>query len=238
MNTYILINWPLFLSGFMCLAGIAVILAFLSLKIFSITLKEDKNLKINLPGRRTWMFSALGLILVGTGIYFIKRPTPQLVVMRINDLETRNALECPDDIYFKPEQLVIDRFNRQYQRGDAMVFLRNGFFSLPYLNLSEGTYVLEFQARGTAAENVFLREKEYARIKVEIQRITSRGYAELLKVRYIALGLHFAVTAVKIELDEPKMIHIRISFINDATVLNQGRKAWMKEIHLTKVNTP
>ncbi len=237
MTEIIKINWLLLVAPFLWISGVAVLIAQLGHMEFLCTSKKRKRREfLKKPSFKTSMWVSTGLIASGLLLYAAKIPSNKLIVVKIdrqNAIPLRTVLNDP--IRFSPQELKMDSHNRGHiinnekMTEETMVLFWDGYIESPFLQFKKGLYTLEFQAKGSKAE------EEFSQLKVEFEIPDKNDYMCTSSGTYIELTGKMKTYRFHFQTGNDTIGRIRIGYFNDLYVPNtkEGRDVWIKELTIS-----
>lgn len=237
MNEIIQINWLLLAAPFLWILGIGVILALLGLMRF---LNASTGMKcrdfLEKPLGRIGLLISAGLIISGFLLNYARIPSHRLIVVKIDKQRLpaprRVSTEAP--LYLSPGELEMDAHNKSHflnnekMENNTMVLFWDGYIQTPFIQFQKGDYQVEFQAKGSKAE------EEFSRIKVEFEIPDENNYLQTGKVKYFQLTGNMETFRMDFQITTNTIGRIRAAYFNDLFIpeTKQGRDVWIKEVKI------
>jgi hypothetical protein len=238
MTETIQINWLLLLAPFLWILGIAVFVALAGTMHFS---RVSTALKyrdfIKKPFTRMGCLIGAGLIIGGFLLDYAKIPSRQLIVVKIDKQKLPRLRSMPTEapILFSPGELKMNPQNKSHilnnekMKDNTMVLLWDGFIQTPFIEFKKGDYVIEFQARGSRAE------EEFSKLKIEFEIPDKNNYMCTTTSTYIELTGKMETYRMDFQTTDDTIGRIRIAYFNDIYIpgTGEGRDVWLREIMIT-----
>ncbi len=238
MTETIQINWLLLLAPFLWILGIAVFVALAGMMHFSRVSTALKYREfIKKPFTRIGCLIGAGLIIGGFLLNFAKIPSRQLIVVKIDKQKLPRLRRMPTEasILFSPKELKMNPQNKSHilnnekMKDNTMALLWDGFIQTPFIEFKKGDYVIEFQARGSRAE------EEFSRLKIEFEIPGKNNYMCTTTNTYIELTGKMETYRMYFRTAADTIGRIRITYFNDIYIpgTGEGRDVWLREIMIT-----
>ena len=236
MNEKIQINWLLLVSPFLWTLGSAVIVALLGHMQF---LNASAGIKcrdfIKKPLFRKGVLIGICLIISGFLLNFARIPSDKLIAVKLEQqkpgLHPLKTLDA-GSLYFPPQVLEIDAHNKSHilnnekMKNNTMVMFWDGYIRTPFLHFKKGNYTIEFQAKGSKAED------EYSQIKVEFEIPDKNNYLVTEKVLYFELTDKMQTYHMSVQSPADTIGRFRITYFNDLYLpkTKEGRDVWIRNL--------
>lgn len=237
MMETIRINWLLLAAPLLWSLGIALFLALIGLMEFSKTTR-NVNRKEFLKSTFCKTTAGVGIALVVGGLLlnFAQIPSHRFIAVKLEKPTSSSLITVSPGtpLAFSPNELKMDPKNRghylnnQGMKNNTMALFWDGFIRTPFLQFDKGNYRVQFQARGTEAEN------EYARIKIEFEIPGEKNYLVTKKIAYFELTDKMHMYEMDFQTETSVIGRIRITYFNDIYIpeTKKGRDVWLKDIIL------
>jgi hypothetical protein len=235
MTEIIQINWLMLVAPFLWILGLAVFVALASLMHFS---RVSAALKyrdfIKKPFTRIGCLIGAGLIISGFLLNYAKIPSHQLIAVKIDKqkLPPLRSITPGDLILFSPKELIMNSQNKNHilnnekMKANTMVLLWDGFIQTPFIEFKQGNYAIEFQAKGSGAE------EEFSKVKIEFEIPGKNNYLCTTASTYIELTGKLETYRMDFQTTANTIGRIRITYFNDIYIpeTGEGRDVWIREI--------
>jgi hypothetical protein len=233
MTETIQINWLLLLAPFLWILGLAVLVALAGAMHFSRVAAALKYRDfIKKPFTRIGCLIGAGLIISGFLLNYAKIPSQQLIVVKIDKqkLPPSRSISTDAPILFSPKELKMNPQNQSHilnnekMIDDTMVLFWDGYIQTPFIEFNKGDYVIEFQAKGSSAE------EEFSKIKIEFEIPDKNNYLCTTASTYIELTGKMETYRMDFRTSTNTIGRIRITYFNDIYIpgTNEGRDVWIK----------
>ena len=116
--------------------------------------------------------------------------------------------------------------NNEKMKNNTMVLFWDGYIRTPFLHFKKGNYMIEFQAKGSKAE------EEYSRIKVEFETPDKNNYLVTKAEHYFELTDKMEPYRMSIQTPADTIGRIRITYFNDLYLpeTKEGRDVWIRNL--------
>jgi hypothetical protein len=237
MAETIQINWLLLVAPFLWILGIAVLVALAGVMHFS---RVSTALKyrdfIKKPFPRIGFLVGAGLIVSGFLLNYPKIPSHQLIVVKIDKqkLPPSRSISTEAPILFSPKKLKMNPKNKSHilnnekMKNNTMILLWDGYIQTPFIEFKKGNYVIEFQAKGSRAE------EEFSKVKIEFEIPGKNNYLCTTAGTYIELTGKMETYRMDFQTTANTIGRIRITYFNDIYIpeTGEGRDVWIKEVKI------
>jgi hypothetical protein len=234
------INWLLLLAPFLSALGFAAFIFILSaMEYFKISsaLKRVDFFKGKFFKYGAWI--SVGLIIAGIILFQFKIPSNKLIVVKVVEEKKDTAIHWPlnnTEFSFLPSDLTIDAHNKSHKMNNedmidnTISLFWDGFIQTPFIMFDKGAYMVEFQAKGTKAED------EYSKIKVEFESPDKNNYLVAKTILYFEMTKKMEPYRMQFEIRDTTIGRIRITYFNDLFVpeTGKGRDVWIKGFNIIK----
>ena len=178
-----------------------------------------------------------GLIIGGFLLNYAKIPSRQLIVVKIDRQKLPRLRSMPTEapIPFSPGELKMNPQNKSHilnnekMKDNTMALLWDGFIQTPFIEFKKGDYAIEFQARGSRAE------EEFSKLKIEFEIPDKNNYMCTTTSTYIELTGKMETYRMDFQTTADTIGRIRITYFNDIYIpgTGEGRDVWLREIMIT-----
>jgi hypothetical protein len=231
------INWLLLVAPFLWILGVAVFVALAGLMYYS---RVEAALKcrdfIKQPFTRLGLLVGAGLIISGFLLNYAKLPSPQLIVVKIDKQKLAPIVSISTDasLLFSPKQLKMNPQNKSHilnnekMKDNTMALLWDGYIQTPFIEFKKGDYAIEFQAKGSGAN------EEFARLKIEFEIPDANNYLRTRASTYIELTGKMETYRMNFHTTTQTIGRIRITYFNDIYIpeTGEGRDVWIKDLEI------
>jgi hypothetical protein len=234
------INWLLLVAPFLWILGIAVFVALVGVMHFSrvITAMKYRDF-INKTFARIGCLVGAGLIISGFLLNYAKIPSHQLIVVKIDKqkLTPLRTIATETPILFLPKELKMNPQNKNHILNNekmienTMVLFWDGYIQTPFIEFKKGDYAIEFQAKGSRAEN------EFSKLKIEFEIPDKNNYMCTTASTYIELTGNMKIYRMDFQTTTKTLGRIRITYFNDLYIpeTGKGRDVWIKEVKICDI---
>ena len=239
MTETIQINWLLLMAPFLWILGVAVFVALAGVMHFS---RASTALKyrdfIKNPFPRIGILVGVGLIISGFLLNYAKIPSRQLIVVKIDKqkLPPLRTISTGTPILFSPKELKMNPqnkchiLNNEKMKNNTMALLWDGYIQTPFIEFKKGDYVIEFQAKGTRAE------EEFSKLKIEFEIPDKNNYLCTTAGTYVELTGKMEIYRMDFQTTANTIGRIRITYFNDVYIpgTGEGRDVWIKDLNINR----
>lgn len=237
MTETIQINWLLLAAPFFWILGIAVFVALAGLMYYSRVAAALKYRDfIKKPFARIGCLVGAGLIISGFLLNYAKIPSRQLIVVKIDKqkLPPLRTISTGTPILFSPKELKMNPQNKSHilnnekMKDNTMALLWDGYIQTPFIEFKKGDYVMEFQAKGSRAE------EEFSMLKIEFEIPDKNNYLCTTASTYIELTGKMETYRMDFQTTANTIGRIRITYFNDVYIpeTGEGRDVWIKDLDI------
>jgi hypothetical protein len=189
------------------------------------------------PFARIACLVGVGLIISGFLLNYAKIPSRQLIVVKIDKqkLPGLRSISTEAPILFLPKQLKMNPQNKNHilnnekMKDNTMALLWDGYIQTPFIEFKKGDYAIEFQARGTRAE------EEFSKLKIEFEIPDKNNYLHTTASTYIELTGKMKTYRMDFQTTTNTIGRIRITYFNDIYIpeTGEGRDVWIRGVTIT-----
>jgi hypothetical protein len=237
MTETIQINWLLLAAPFLWILGIAVFVALAGVMHFSrVTTALKYRDFIKKPFTRIGCLVGASLIICGFLLNYAKIPSRQLIVVKLDKqkLPPFKSISFEAPILFSPKQLKMNPQNKNHilnnekMKDNTMVLLWDGYMQTPFIEFKKGDYVIEFQAKGSGAE------EEFSKLKIEFEIPGKNNYLYTTASTYVELTGKMEIYRMDFQTTANTIGRIRITYFNDIYIpgTGEGRDVWIKDLNI------
>ncbi len=240
---FVVVDWRLISANFLWILGAAIILITLSYHEFLASQKKIKFWNI-LMASSFKKYSILGLTLIALGLFFSPissggQTSSKFFFIDYNvfDSEKIKPVEFSESINFTNNEMEMNTKNPagdnlQYPIENGLIVMPwNGYVGTPFIKLHKGNYIIEFEARGSRADN------EFAKIFVFLVALKKRMLAMQKLFETKELSETMKTYSLKFEVEKETVGKIRIQFFNDGGDERAGdRNVWISGMKIHRIN--
>lgn len=224
----------------MWILGIAIFVALAGVMHFS---RVSTALKyrdfIKKPFTRIGCLVGAGLIISGFLLNYAKIPSRQLIVVKIDkqELPRLRSISTEAPILFSPKELKMNPQNKNHilnnekMIDNTMTLFWDGYIQTPFIEFKKGDYAIEFQAKGSRAE------EEFSKVKIEFELPDKNNYLCTTASTYIELTGNMETYRMDFQTTANTMGRIRITYFNDIYIpeTGKGRDVWIKDLNIFRL---
>lgn len=238
---FVVVDWRLIFLNFLWILGAAIILITLSYHEFLASQKKIEFWHI-FKASSFKKYSILGLILIALGLFLSPissgRQTSSkyfFIDYNVFDSGRIKPIEFSESINFRNDEMEMKNpagDNLQYPiENGYIVMLWNGYVGTPFIKLFKGNYILEFEARGSKADN------EIAKFFVFFVALKKRMLTMQKLLETKELSETMKTYSLKFEVEKKAVGKIRIQFYNDRVDEKGGdRNVWIRGMKIRRID--
>jgi hypothetical protein len=176
------------------------------------------------------------LIISGFLLNYAKIPSHQLIVVKIDKqkLPPLKSISTEAPILFSPKGLKMNPQNKSHilnnekMKANTMALFWDGYIQTPFIEFKKGNYIIEFQAKGSRAE------EEFSKLKIEFEIPDKNNYLCTTASTYIELTGKMETYHMDFQTTANTIGRIRITYFNDIYIpeTGEGRDVWIKEVKI------